>query len=141
MRREDFDASCLQNYRLIHRTLCAVQRLKVADLDLLLYLYPIEYFTRHDFNDGRFTMSWDKDRFFRLQREGYIKKISDGTGYKGGHSKYVVTQKTKLMVRRLERFIDGREDLPLLKSPKSYSERILNTSINKFNKNKYKDYD
>ncbi len=141
MRREDFDTSYLQNYRLIHRTLCAVNELHTADLDLLIYLNPIEYFTQQDFKDGTFTMSWDKKRFYRLVNDGWIKKIYEGRGMLGGHNKYVLTHKSKVLINRMGKIIDGREDLPNIRNKDTYSKKILSMAINKFNNNKYNDYE
>lgn len=141
MRRKEFDTEDLQNYRLIQRVLCVINDLKVSEFDLIIYLNPIKYFTIQDFKDGVFTMSWDKNRFYHLQREGWIKKIFEGRGWNGGHSKYTISQKGKLLVARVGRIIDGREDLPEIKNPKNYSQRILNTSIKKINNHKYRDYD
>lgn len=141
MRRLDFDTDKLQDYRLIQRTLSVINGLKVSEFDLILFLNPIKYFTIHDFKDGIFTMSWDKERFYRLQREGWIKKVFEGRGWKGGHSKYTITQKGKLLVARLGRIIDRKEDLPMIKKPENYAQRILNTAIKKYNNNKYRDYE
>lgn len=141
MRKTEFNTDKLQHYRLISRVLCAINNLKVADFDLLIYLNPIGLFTIHDFKDGTFILTWDKKRFYRLSNEGWIKKIYEGRGYLGGHNKYKVSQKTKLMLARLGRIIDGSEDLPEIKRPKNYAEKILNTQVNKFNNKKYRNYE
>lgn len=136
MRTEDFDMNKLQHYRLIHRVMCNKNNLKVSDLDLLLYLSPIEYFTINDFKHGTLIISWENSRFYRLQKEGWIKKVYDGRG-SAQHNKYAVSQKSKLLIARMGRIIDGKEDLPKILSPKTYREKTLRTQINKYNERKY----
>jgi len=41
---------------------------------LKYYLDPIKFFTIQDFKDGTFYYSWDKMRFYRLQKEGWLTK-------------------------------------------------------------------
>ena len=141
MRKEDFDVERLQFYRLIQRVLCVKNDLQPADWDLLLYLNPIKLFNRHDFKNGTLIISWDRIRLQRLKREGWVTKVHDGMGWNSGHTKYTVSQKTKLMFARLGRIIDGREDLPLIRTPKTYRQKTLNMSVKKFNNLKYKDYE
>ena len=128
----------LQNYRLISRVFCVLNDLIVSDLDLLLYLSPIKYFTIDDFKTGQTTMSWDKARFYRLLKQGWLKKIHSGSGRVGGHSKYVVSMKGKLLIKRIGRVIDGNEDLPIIKNPKGYKQKILVSQAIRHNKLKYK---
>ena len=136
MRREDFDTDKLQNYRLIQRAVCVHNDLQVSDFDLLIYLNPIKNFTIHDFNSGKMTMSWDKTRFYRLIREGWIKKVHSGRGIVGGHNKYATTPKTKIMITKVGRMIDGA-DIPEIRKPIGYKQKVLNTSIRKYNNLKY----
>ena len=141
MRGEDFDVGKLQHYRLIQRVLCVKNNLMVSDWDLLIYLNQIKLFNQHDFKDGTMTMSWDRGRFQRLVREGWLKKVHDGRGWNSGHTKYTVSQKTKMMLNKLAKIIDGKEDLPDIKNPKGYKQKLLCLSIRKFNNLKYKDYE
>lgn len=131
----EFDMEQLQHYNLIVKAACCHYDLKKGDYDLLLYLNPIKYFTIPDFKNGMFIMSWDKDRFYRLQQEGWIKKIFDGRGT-GNHNKYALTQKAKLMINKVSKWICGN-DIPEIRSPKGYAQKVLNTSIKRFNNIKY----
>ena len=137
----DFDVEKLQHYRLIQRILCARNGLILSDWDLLLYLNPIKLFNKHDFIEGKFSMSWDNHRFYRLQKLGWLKKVHDGKGWNSGHTKYTVSQKTKIMFSTLQKVIDGKRDLPSIPSPKNRVEKRLNFQALKFNNLKYRDYD
>lgn len=130
----------LQYYRLVTRWACKEHNLKIADLELLFYLNPIQYFTVNDFKDGTLYYTWDNHRFYRLQREEWLTKIHEGRGSVGGHSKYVVSSKGKRLINRIGRMLDGREDLPesakrnKIMKGKSYSDRQYAKAIKKFNK-------
>ena len=47
-------------------------KLNDADLELLVYLDCKSRFTRNNFIDGSIHKSWDKNRWERLSREGWI---------------------------------------------------------------------
>ena len=111
MRKEELNMDLVQYWGLITRWAIKTHDLNRADLELLIYLNPIKYFTIHDFKTGALLYTWDKTRFYRLQREDWITKIHDGKGRTGGHSKYVVSSKGKRLINRIGRILDGREDL------------------------------
>ena len=75
MERSDFiergevKVDFLKNYRLVSRWATKNNNLNVADLELLFYLDPIQYFTIDDFKTGTLFYSWDKERFYRLQKD------------------------------------------------------------------------
>ena len=135
---KEFNMANLQNYRLTFRIFCVLNELAISDLDLIIYLDPIKYFTIHDFKNGQTTMAWDKTRFYRLLKQGWLKKIYSGSGRTGGHSKYVVSVKGKQLLTRIAKCLDGREDLPVLKNPKGYKQKILVSQAKRHNKLKYK---
>ena len=66
------ELNLLKYYRLIRKWACKTYNLKDADLELLIYLDCKEHFTRNQFIDGTYTYSWDKNRWERLRREGWI---------------------------------------------------------------------
>jgi hypothetical protein len=66
------EINLLKYYRLVRRWACKTYDLKDADLELLVYLDCKELFTRNDFIDGVYTYSWDKNRWERLRRGGWI---------------------------------------------------------------------
>ena len=142
MRKKELDMDLVQYWGLITRWAVKTTDLNRADLELLIYLNPIHYFTIHDFKTGVLLYTWDKTRFYRLQREDWITKIHDGKGRTGGHSKYVVSSKGKRLINRIGRILDGREDLPestkrneLMKG-KSFSDKMYRQAIQKFNKSR-----
>ena len=109
---------------------------------LLFYLDPIIYFTIDDFKDGTLFYSWDKERFYRLQRDGWIEKIHKGIGRRGDHNKYKVSQKGKLLINKIYRILIGEEDIPSsakrnsIMKRKTYIDKVYSQAIKKFNNQK-----
>jgi len=48
-----------------------------AELDMILFLYDENVFTKDVFNDFARTMSWDKSRFSQMVKDGLIRKWRD----------------------------------------------------------------
>ena len=148
MERSDFiergevKVDFLKNYRLVSRWATKNNNLNVADLELLFYLDPILYFTIEDFKDGTLFYSWDKERFYRLQRDGWIEKIHKGIGRRGDHNKYKVSQKGKLLINKIYRILIGEEDIPSsakrnsIMKRKTYIDKVYSQAIKKFNNQK-----
>ncbi len=113
--------------------------LKRADIELLIYLYDKKFFTTQQFKDGSYYYSWDKNRFLRLNREEWFKKIYEGNRRMGEHDKYALSKKAELMIRRIDRILKREELIP--ESParnpvmrrETYSDKILATAIIKYN--------
>ena len=148
MNRKDFverghiKVDFLKYYRLVSRWACKTHELNIADLELLFYLDPIKFFTVQDFKDGTLFYSWDRKRFYRLQNEGWIKKIHDGNARLGEHNKYVVATKGKRLITRIYKILVGEEDLPettkrnKIMRGESYSDKVYRQAIKKFNRDK-----
>ena len=62
----------LKYYRLVRKWACKTYGLNDADLELLIYLDCVSRFTRNDFINGTYIYSWDKKRWDRLRKEGWI---------------------------------------------------------------------
>ena len=104
----------------------------------MFYLFPLKYFTRQQFKDGTLLYSWDKRRFGRLLNDGYIEKSYEGNRRLGEHDKYILSASTVRMLRRIDRILDGREDMPQsvrnkVWHGKKYSDKVLKTAIIKRN--------
>ena len=140
--RGELKVDFLKYYRLVSRWAAKNNNLNVADLELLFYLDPILYFTINDFKDGTLFYSWDKERFYRLQREGWIDKSHSGGGRRGDHNKYKVSQKGKLLINKIYRILIDKEDLPSsakrnsIMKRKTYIDKVYSQAIKKFNKQK-----
>lgn len=142
VQRGEVKVDFLKNYRLVSRWACKNNELSISDLELLFYLDPITYFTINDFKEGTIYYSWDKERFYRLQRNGWIDKIHIGKGRFGDHNKYKVSYKGKYLINRIYKMLIGEESIPesakrnkILKG-KTYIDKVYSQAIKKFNKKK-----
>ena len=99
-------------YRLVRKWACKTYELNDADLELLVYLDCKSRFTRNNFIDGSYTMSWDKNRWERLRREGWIEVWRHRNRTTIKYSIYKTSFKCSQLISRIYRILLGEEDLP-----------------------------
>ena len=132
----------LANLRIVFKWAMENNDLNRADIELLIYLNSIGIFTVQDFKDGTLTYVWDNDRFYRLQREDWLKKIHDGISRIGEHNKYCLTTKAKHLLARMDKYLQGIEPIPestkrnKIMRGASYSDRAYRDAIKMLNKKK-----
>ena len=124
----------LKYYRLIRKWACKPYNLKDADLELLIYLDCKERFTRNEFIDGSYTMSWDKNRWERLRQEGWIETWRHRNRTTIKYSIYKTSFKCSQLISRIYRIMLGQEDLPtsersVFYENKSYTDKVYNKAI------------
>ena len=124
------ELNLLKYYRLVRRWACKTYNLKDADLELLIYLDCKVHFTRNDFMEGVYTYSWDKARWERLRREGWIDiwRARNRTTMK--FNIYQTSQKGKLLISRIYNILLGQEDLPTSSRSKFYNNKTYLQIIN-----------
>ena len=137
MRLEPSDLKELQllkYYRLIRRWAWKTYKLKDADLELLIYFDCIGLFTRNDYIKGTYTYSWDKKRWERLRKEGWIDVYSIRNRTTIKYNTFKVSFKGKQLISRIYRIMLGNEDLPLSErnifyKNKTYTDKVYNKAI------------
>lgn len=67
----------LKYWRVVKYYIKDKYKISSSELDMLLFLYDENVFTRKIFNSFSETMSWDKNRFSSMVESGYIKKWRD----------------------------------------------------------------
>ena len=122
-------------YRLVRKWACKTYGLKDADLELLIYLDCKSRFTRNNFIDGTYTYSWDKNRWERLRREGWIEVWRHRNRTTIKYSIYKTSFKSSQLISRIYRILLGEEDLPTSErnkffNNKSYTDKVYNKAIN-----------
>lgn len=130
------ELNLLKYYRLIRKWACKSNNLNDADLELLIYLDCKEHFTRNQFIEGAYTYSWDKNRWERLRREGWIEAWRHRNRTTIKYTVYKLSLKAKQLIMRIYRIMLGEEDLPTSsKSPfyknKTYTDKVFNTAIDR----------
>ena len=128
-------------YRLVRRWACRQYDIKDADLELLIYLDCKGLFTREDFINGVYTYSWDKHRWERLRRDGWIDIWRHRNRSDSKYSIFKVSMKSKLMINRIYKILLGEEDIPVTESNvfyknKRYSDKVYNKAIDDMIKDK-----
>ena len=121
-------------YRLVRKWACKTYGLTDADLELLIYLYCKERFTRQEFIDGVYTMSWDKQRWERLRRKGWIEVWRHRNRTSIKFSIFKTSFKCSQLISRIYRILLGEEDLPtsersIFFNNKSYTDKVFNKAI------------
>ena len=135
------DLNLFKYYRLVRKWACKTYNLKDADLELLIYLDCKSRFTRNNFIDGSYTYSWDKNRWERLRREGWIEVWRHRNRTTIKYSIYKTSFKSSQLISRIYRILLGEEDIPtsernVFYNNKSYTDKVFNKSIDDMIKDK-----
>ena len=136
------ELNLLKHYRIIRKWMCRTCNLNDADLELLIYLDSIDFFTKKDFKIGTYSYSWDNRRWNRLLKEGWIVVWRERNRTTQKYNIYKVSFKCKQLISRMYRIMLGEEDIPTLIKYKeitkddSYSDKMLVYAIKNVNKDK-----
>ena len=128
-------------YRLVRKWACKTNSLTDADLELLVYLDCKNRFTRQDFINGVYTMSWDKNRWEKLRRKGWIEVWRHRNRTTIKYSVFKTSFKCSQLISRIYRILLGEEDLPISErsvffNNKSYTDKVYNKAIDDMIKDK-----
>ena len=99
------DIGLLKHYRIVRKWACKNNNLNDADLELLIYFDCMDLFTRQDFLNGTYTYSWDKRRWQRLVREGWIVVWRHRNRPTQKYHIYKVSFKGKQLISRIYRIM------------------------------------
>ena len=128
-------------YRIVRTWACRSNNLKQADIELLIYLDCKGRFTRKEFIDGTYSMSWDKNRWERLRRENWIEVWRHRNRTTIKYSVFKTSFKAAQLISRIYRVLLGEEDLPtsersVFYKNKTYTDKVMNKSTNDMLKDK-----
>jgi len=136
------ETNVLKHYRIIRKWACKNNGLNDADLELLIFLDCEGMFTRKDFKDGTYSYSWDKRRFDKLKKSGWIKVWRDRNYTTRKYTIYKTSFKTKCLITMIYRILLSEEDIPTserrnsIMKRKTYSDKTLAKAIELVNKDK-----
>ena len=126
----------LKYWRVIRYFFKAKYGLTQADLDMLLFLNSEGYFTKDKFDEFNELLSWDKDRFDRLLRDGWLQVF----GKSRRKNRYQLSFKAERMLISLYKKLNG-EEIPVSQSSNpmfaknvSYSDKVYRNMIIEMNK-------
>ncbi len=135
------DMNLFKYYRLVRKWACKTYNITDADLELLIYLDCKGRFTRQDFINGVYTMSWDKNRWEKLRRDNWIEVWRHRNRTTIKYSVFKTSFKCSQLISRIYRVLLGEEDLPtsdrsIFFNNKSYTDKVYNKSIDDMIKDK-----
>ena len=135
------DMNLFKYYRLVRKWACKTYNITDADLELLIYLDCKGRFTRQDFINGVYTMSWDKNRWEKLRRNNWIEVWRHRNRTTIKYSMFKTSFKCSQLISRIYRVLLGEEDLPtsdrsIFFNNKSYTDKVYNKSIDDMIKDK-----
>jgi len=135
------DMNLFKYYRLTRRWVTKTYKLSSADFELLVYLDCKEFFRRQDFIDGSYTYTWDKNRWERLRREGWIDVFKERNRTSSKYAVYQMSRKAKSLITRVYRILLGEENLPqssrsVFYKNKTYTDKTFNKAIDDMIKDK-----
>ncbi len=136
------DLNLLKHYRIIRKWACKNNDLNDADLELLIYFDCMEFFSKHDFEIGTYSYSWDNRRWNRLLKEDWIVVWRHRNRTTQKYNIYKVSFKCKQLISRMYRIMLGEDDIPASErrnkiiNGKSYTDKVLTKAIYNVNKDK-----
>ena len=135
------DLNILKYYRLTRKWVCKTYGLTDADLELLIYLDCKGRFTRNDFIEGVYTYSWDKHRWERLKKEGWIEVWRHRNRTTIKYSVFKTSFKCSQIISRIYRILLGEEDPPfternIFHKNKSYTDKVMTKALDDMIKDK-----
>jgi hypothetical protein len=127
----------LKYWRVVRYFVKAKYGLGTADLDMMLFLYSEKYFDKATFQEFNELLAWDKERFARLLRDGWIDVFRKRQGrYK---TLYQLSYKGQRLVYSVYEKLNG-EEIPVSNSWNpmflknvSYSDKVYRNMIKEMN--------
>lgn len=127
----------LKYWKVVRYYIMHKYKISNADLDMLLFLNSEDYFSRETFVEFNNLLSWDRVRFERLMREGWIESFR--VRRKNIKALYKISYKAKRMIVSLYNKLDGEEiptnkDInPLFKRDVKYMHKVHRNYIMQLN--------
>ena len=127
----------LKYWRVIRYYTLAKYKISTSDLDVLLFLYSEKYFSQDKFDEFDNLISWDKKRFKRLVRDGWIQSFRAKRGNR--RAIYELSMRSKRMIINIYKYLSGKEipttiaANPLFAKDVSYSDKVYRNMIIEMN--------
>tara|TARA_R100001530_G_scaffold129725_1_gene100219 strand:+ start:316 stop:762 length:447 start_codon:yes stop_codon:yes gene_type:complete len=136
------EMNLLKHYRIIRKWACKNNDLTDADLELLIYLDCMDLFTRHDFEIGSYSYSWDNRRWQKLLKNKWISVWRHRNRVTQKYNIYKISFKGQQLINRMYRIMLGEDDIPIstrrnkIMKGNTYMDKVLQTSIKNVNNDK-----
>ena len=129
---------CLKYWRVIRYFIKQKYGLTTADLDMLLFLYSEEIFSKKKFEEFDNLLAWDGKRFDRLYKEGWIEVFRKRK--KTTKSLYSISYKTERVISGIYKKLSGEEiptsltGNPIFAKNVCYTDKVYRNMILEMNK-------
>jgi len=129
---------CLKYWRVIRYFIKKKYGLTTADLDMLLFLYSEEIFSKKKFEEFDNLLAWDGKRFDRLYEEGWIEVFRKRK--KTTKSMYSISYKTERVISGIYKKLSGEEiptsltGNPIFAKNVCYTDKVYRNMILEMNK-------
>ncbi len=127
----------MKYWRVVRYYVKSKYKLTTADLDMLLFLFSEQYFNKSKFKEFNELTSWDRNRFYRLLKEGWIVKFRERKGKEA--TLYEISYKGKRMVQSVYDKLNGdgisenRSVNPMFLKNVKYEDKVYRNFIKKIN--------
>tara|TARA_B100001287_G_scaffold101085_1_gene85017 strand:+ start:35908 stop:36393 length:486 start_codon:yes stop_codon:yes gene_type:complete len=97
----------LKNWRIVRYYIKRKYDLSSTELEVLLYLYDSDLFTKKEFVKIAHTINWQRSKFKEMTESGYIKMWREKQGHEA--ALYELTKKAKLICNQTYKKLTGEE--------------------------------
>jgi len=128
----------LKYWRVIAQYAKVRYELSQADLDMLLFLYSEQYFKISKVREFEELVPWDKMRFYRLIKNGWVENFRPGVGNQ--RAIYKLSYKAMRMIGSIYKKLNGEEipetycNNPMFKKNVRYTDKVYRNFIKEMNK-------
>jgi len=129
---------CLKYWRVIRYFIKSKYGLTTPDLDMLLFLYSEDIFSKEKFKEFDELLPWDKNRFKRLLRDGWIEVFRKSP--KKHKTLYDLSFKSQRVISSIYKKLSGEEIPTDVKNNRmfaknvKYSDKVYRNMIIEMNK-------
>jgi len=136
------DIGLFKYYRTVRRWASVAYEISSADLELLMYFDCVGLFTRKDYSDGILDYTWDKRRWNRFVKDGWVVVWRERNYTTQKYNLYKTSFKTRTMITRIYKILLGDEPLPTstkrnsIMKGKTYKDKVQKVMIKRVNSDK-----
>ncbi len=117
----------LKYWRVVRYFIKTKYNLTTSDLEMILFLKSEGRFSKENFKEFNELLSWDKDRFENLKRNGWIEVYRKRVGKH--RAIYQLSFKSKRVISSVYKKLNG-EDIPTtVFSDKKYTDKLYRNFI------------
>lgn len=134
---KNYPTDYLKYWKVIRQYIKSKHGLTQGELDMLLFLYSEPYFDKEKFQEFNNILSWDRHRFDKLLRDGWIENFRK---YHGTHRGiYNLSDKGKNVIRDMYKKLNGEEiptsltNNPMFLKNVKYTDKVYRNMIIQMN--------